>query len=167
MGPAFGAMSKIQPRLRPARKSQRMSLDEALVWLDEAHGGRLESLRWGDAHETRADHQVLGDVPILGLFTNIRQSTSGGDNTLQRGKSGQDADQPFLNVHASAIRAVYDFADPDSSVFITSTGQSGHPLSLYYDDMASLWRRGEYVPMALDPTLARAGGVGTTTLTPR
>ena len=45
----------------------------------------------------------------------------------------------------------------------TATGQSGHPLSRHYDDLGALWRRGEYVPMTLDPELARAGGVGTTT----
>ena len=59
-----------------------------------------------------------------------------------------------------------DFADLDSSVFITSTGQSGHFLSRYYDDLAELWRRGEYIPMSLDIDLARGGAVGTTRLLP-
>ncbi len=142
------------------------ALDEALLWIDETYGGRLESLRWGNAHETRADHQVLGSVPGLGWLFNIRQSTSGGDNTLQRGATSGGKDNPFLNVHASVIRTVYDFADPDSSVFVISTGQSGHPLSHHYDDMAALWRRGEYVPMTLDPDLARAAAVGITRLNP-
>ena len=58
------------------------------------------------------------------------------------------------------FRGVYDFADPDSSVFVTSTGQSGHPLSRHYDDLGELWRRGEYIPMSLDRDLARAAAVG-------
>ena len=33
--------------------------------------------------------------------------------------------------------------DPDSSVFVSATGQSGHPLSRYYDDLGQLWRRGD------------------------
>ena len=48
-----------------------------------------------------------------------------------------------------------------------STGQSGHFLSRHYDDMAQLWRRGEYVPMSLDVNLARAAAVGVTRLMPR
>jgi penicillin amidase len=132
----------------------------------ETYGPALESLRWGDAHEATHDHPVLGEVPVLKWFVNIRQSTSGGDNTLQRGRlSGVDPN-PFQNVHAAAYRGVYDFADPDSSVFVTSTGQSGHFLSRHYDDLGDLWRRGEYVPMSLDPALARAGGIGTLTLVP-
>ena len=144
----------------------RMALDDALVFLDETYGAALDSLRWGDAHEAVHEHPVLGEVPVLEWFVNIRQSTSGGDQTLMRGltRGGQVA--PFENVHAAGFRAVFDFADPDSSVFITATGQSGHFLSRHYDDMGELWRRGEYIPMSLDPALARAAAVGVTRLLP-
>jgi penicillin amidase len=144
----------------------RIALDEAIIWLDETYGTTLESLRWGDAHEATHDHPVLGDAPFLNWFVNIRQSTSGGDNTLMRGKTAGVGPDPFQNVHAAGYRGVYDLADPDSSVFVISTGQSGHPLSRHYDDLGERWRQGEYVPMALDPDLARAAAVGVTTLTP-
>jgi len=147
----------------------RLSLDAALVWLAQRYGPNLESWRWGDAHQATHDHQVLGDVPILRHFVNIRQSTSGGSHTLMRGQTrgGPSTEpDPFLNVHGAGYRGVYDLADPDASVFITSTGQSGHPLSRHFDDLGVLWRRGEYIPMTLDPDLARAGGVGITRLVP-
>ncbi|NBT53257.1 MAG: penicillin acylase family protein, partial [Marivivens sp.] len=144
----------------------RQSLDEALIWISENQSGSLESLRWGDAHTAVHVHKALADAPILRWFVNIHQSTSGGDNTLLRGLTSGVDPTPFRNVHAAGYRGVYDFADPDSSVFIISTGQSGHPLSRYYDDMGELWRRGEYIPMSLDPSLARAGAVGVTVLVP-
>ncbi|SHI32088.1 penicillin acylase family protein [Wenxinia saemankumensis] len=144
----------------------RMALDDALVWIGEKYGPQLESLRWGDAHEAAQDHQTLGAVPVLNWFVNIRQSTSGGDNTLMRGRTSGDPAHPFRNVHAAGYRGVYDFADPDSSVFVISTGQSGHFLSRHYDDIGELWRRGEYLPMSLDPALARAAGIGTIRLLP-
>ncbi|MEJ6510484.1 MAG: penicillin acylase family protein [Octadecabacter sp.] len=144
----------------------RLALDDALIWVGEHHGTALESVRWGNAHEATLDHPVLGEAPVLRWFVNIRQSTSGGDNTLMRGRTSGVGDDPFRNVHAAAYRGVYDFADPDSSVFITSTGQSGHFLSRYYDDLGDLWRRGEYIPMSLDPALARGGAVGVTMLEP-
>ncbi|MEI4262379.1 penicillin acylase family protein [Roseovarius sp. D0-M9] len=144
----------------------RLALDDALVWITERYGTALESLRWGDAHQAAHDHPVLGDIPGLGYFVNIRQSTGGGDHTLQRGRTSGTGENPFANVHAAGYRGVYDFADPGSSVFIVSTGQSGHFLSRHYDDLAQLWRRGEYIPMSLDPDLARAGAVGVTVLTP-
>ena len=146
----------------------RMALDDALIWISERYGPSLESLRWGDAHQATHDHQVLGDVPLLRYFVNIRQSTSGGDNTLLRGRTrGGNGPDPFHNVHGAGYRGVYDFADPDSSVFIIATGQSGHFLSRYYDNLSQLWRRGEYIPMSLDHDLARAASVGITTLLPQ
>lgn len=145
----------------------RIALDEALLRLSERYGGNIESWRWGDAHQATHDHPTLGQVAVLRHLVNIRQSTSGGDFTLMRGRtSGKDPD-PFLNVHGAGYRGVYDFADPDSSVFVTSTGQSGHPLSRFYDDLGELWRRGEYIPMSLDTGLAKAAAVGITRLEPR
>lgn len=145
----------------------RLALDDALIWIEETWGPALETLRWGDAHQATHDHAVLGEVPLLRFFVNIRQSTNGGDNTLQRGLTRGSEPNPFHNTHGAAYRGVYDFADPDSSVFVTSTGQSGHFLSRHYDDLAQLWRRGEYIPMSLDEGLARAAAVGVTILRPR
>ena len=144
----------------------RLALDDALAGLEKTYGSEITALRWGEAHQATHDHPVLGNIPVLKWFVNIRQWTSGGDNTLQRGKTIGTGPNPYLNVNAGAYRGVYDFADPDSSVYIISTGQSGHPLSRHYDDLGELWRRGEYVPMSLDETLARAGATGITTLRP-
>ena len=144
----------------------RMALDDALLQLSEKYGRNVESWRWGDAHQAMQDHEVLGKFPVLKWIVNIRQSTSGGDNTLNRGLTSGRGPDPYMNVNGAGYRGVYDFADPDSSVFIISTGQSGHPLSRYYDDMSELWRRGEYVPMSLDPALARAAATGITRLHP-
>lgn len=143
------------------------ALDEALLRLTERYGENVESWRWGDAHMATHRHSVLGDVALMRHFVNIRQSTSGGDHTLMRGRTSGRDPEPFANVHGAVYRGVYDFADPESSVFILSTGQSGHPLSRHYDDLGDLWRRGEYIPMTLDPDLARGGSVGITRILPR
>jgi penicillin amidase len=144
----------------------KLSLDSALVELSEIYGDRIDSWRWGQAHQAHHDHEILGKVPFLSWFANIRQETSGGDHTLMRGRTGGTGPTPYANVHAAGFRAVIDFSDPDSSVYIISTGQSGHFLSRHYDDLARLWRRGEYILMSLDPELARGGAEGTTVLTP-
>jgi len=145
----------------------RSALDDALVMLGVDDERALGLLRWGDFHEAAQDHPVLGTSPLLSWFVNIRQSTSGSDDTLMRGRMRGTGSNPFLNVHAAAYRGVYDFADPDASVFIISTGQSGHPLSENYDNLSGLWRRGEYIPMSLDPALARGAAQGVTRLLPR
>ncbi|TPE53824.1 penicillin acylase family protein [Amaricoccus solimangrovi] len=144
----------------------RRALDDALAELQESYGPRLESWRWGDAHVAIHRHTPLGDIPGLRQLVNIRQGTAGGDDTLMRGLTPGGGPYPYRNVHAAGLRVVQDFADPDSSVFIVATGESGHPLSRHYDDLADPWRRGEYIPMALDLDRVRAGSAGTTTLLP-
>ncbi|NNF90719.1 MAG: penicillin acylase family protein, partial [Boseongicola sp.] len=51
----------------------RLSLDDALLWIDETYGQSLDSLRWGDAHEATHDHSVLGEVGWFSWVVNIRQ----------------------------------------------------------------------------------------------
>lgn len=147
-------------------EAARQALDAALIEIEARFGPRIESWRWGDAHQALHRHQTLGETPLLRLLVNIRQSTPGGDHTLLRGLATGAGPEPYLSVHAAGLRAVYDFSDPDASVFVIATGESGHLLSRHYDDLAALWRRSEYVPMSFDPALARAGAVGVTTLLP-
>jgi penicillin amidase len=144
----------------------RRALDEALIEIEGRYGSRIDAWRWGDAHQALHRHQTLGEIPVLRHLVNIRQSTPGGDHTLRRGVMPGKGDEPYLNLHASGLRVAVDFADPDASVFVVATGQSGHPLSRHYDDLAALWRRGDYVPMSLDAELARAGAVGVTRIAP-
>ncbi|NBO21250.1 MAG: penicillin acylase family protein, partial [Rhodobacteraceae bacterium] len=98
----------------------RMALDDALIDLTTRFGPNIESWRWGDAHVAAQDHPVLGGVPVLGDLVNLRQSTSGDESTLMRGSPRGTGPNPFENVHGAGYRGVYDFADPDASVFVTS-----------------------------------------------
>ncbi|WP_265502245.1 penicillin acylase family protein [Paracoccus beibuensis] len=144
----------------------RQSLDRAILDLSARYGSDVASWRWGDAHQARHLHPGLGGLQALGWIVNITQSISGGEFTVSRTGLFGTGPQRFEAVSGAGYRGVYDLADPDSSVFIISTGQSGHPFSRHYDDMAGLWRRGEYVGMSLDPDLARAAAVGVTMLIP-
>lgn len=145
----------------------RQALDQAILDLTGRYGPDLASWRWGDLHHARHVHPALGDMRGLSYIVNLLQSTSGDGSTIARAGVLGHGRNPWLNVTGAVYRGVYDLADPDSSVFIISTGQSGHPLSRHYDDMAELWRRGEYVGMSLDPALARAAASGVTQLLPR
>lgn len=145
----------------------RQSLDAALQDLSTRFGPAVASWRWGAVHEARQLHPALGRAPGLGFIVNLRQSVSGGEFTMAAAPPLGRGPQRWSTVKGAGYRGVYDMADPDSSVFITSTGQSGHPLSRHYDDLSALWRRGEYISMSLDPGLARAAAEGVTTLRPQ
>ena len=155
------------PEPETCAEMARRALDDALTELARTHGPDPGSWRWGEAHRAVHTHAPLGFVAGLGMLVNIEHETSGGDHTLNRGSTRGRDPEPYRNVHAAGLRMVVDFADPDRSVFVAATGQSGHPLSRHYDDLGALWRRGDYVPMSLDPADARAGAVGASRLSPR
>lgn len=144
----------------------RQSLDRAILDLTERFGPEVASWRWGDVHYVRQNHPALGRIQGLGWIMNLTQAVSGGEYTLARSGLLGSGNNPYQAINGAGYRGVYDLADPDSSVFIISTGQSGHPFSSHYDDLAELWRRGEYIGMSLDPGLARAAAVGITRLEP-
>ena len=49
-----------------------------------------------------------------------------------------------------SMRAVYDLAEPDSTLVSLAPGQSGHPASPHYDDLLRGWLRGELFPLATE-----------------
>ncbi|MEL6209487.1 MAG: penicillin acylase family protein, partial [Pseudomonadota bacterium] len=87
--------------------------------------------------------------------------------TILRGAMPGRGARPFENVHASGLRMALDFADLDRSRIVIATGQSGHPLSRHYDDLAAIWGRGDTIPMSMRDADARLGALGEMRLIPR
>lgn len=143
-----------------------LALEDALARLAREYGSNVEGWRWGAAHTAVHRHMPFGFVSPLSIFFNIEQETSGGDDTLLRGQSTGKGPHPFRNIHAAGLRIVLDFADPDRSMMIIATGQSGHPFSRFYDHLADRWARGDMIPMSMDDADARAGALGVMTLEP-
>lgn len=154
-------------RIESCAEISKLALDDALDELVEAYGEEFTSWRWGEAHRAVQKHTPLGRQWPFDLFVNIEHETSGGDYTLLRAKTAGRGATPYQNIHGAGFRAVYDFADLDRSVFVIATGQSGHILSRHYDDLAELWRAGEYISMSMNREDIEAGALGISQLSPQ
>ncbi len=154
------------PERETCREIAAGALDDALERLAADHGPEIAGWRWGAAHRAVHRHMPLGFAGPLGVLVNIEQETSGGDHTILRGATTGRGPRPFENVHASGLRIVIDFADLDRSSMMISTGQSGHPLSRWYDHLAEPWARGDTIPMSTSDLDARSGGVGVMRIEP-
>lgn len=139
------------------------SFEEMVRNLRMLQGEWPSKWRWGVAHRAQMQNQPLGTLPILGSLINRAIASDGGADTINRGITRIDSSDPFSNIHGSTYRAVYDLADPDKSLFMISTGQSGNPLSPHYDDLVRPWAKGEYIPMIT--TRARLDPQTSSTLT--
>ena len=157
-------------RATPARETCGQVLGEALARalkdLEVQFGPDRTKWRWGEAHVAVNEHRPFGQVPQLALFFNVEVPSPGGDETLNRGKSDWSSTRPFANRHASSMRAIYDFADLERSLFMLPTGQSGNPISRNYRNFAERWAAVEYIEIPTTPEAVARIAAGTWTLTP-
>lgn len=122
-----------------------LSLSEAVADLGDAYGPEMGAWAWQDAHPVLNRHIPAGFLPLVGGAFTIEHPSAGGTYTVNRGQHSFSSDRPFANIHAAGYRAVYDLADPDASLYMISTGQSGNPLSPFYGNLTEPWANGDYV----------------------
>jgi penicillin amidase len=136
------------PALETCEELLALSLEAALADLRKRFGDQMSAWRWGPAHVARHEHRPFGRRPMLARLFDIRVPTPGDTYTVNAGRVNLfDDAQPFASRHAASLRAIYDLADPERSLFIHSGGQSGNVLSPHYDAFTAAWARGEYIPM--------------------
>jgi penicillin amidase len=125
----------------------------------ERMGADPKSWAWGKLHQgyfahaltalpstKNADSMIVGPLP-----------KGGGDSTPMMAAYRPTDFKVFLG---ASVRIVVDVGDWDKSQWINAPGQSGDPRSPHYGDLASLWAKGEYVPMvysaeAIDRVIAQ------------
>ncbi len=144
------------------------ALNLALADLKRRYGDDPKQWHWGDAHYALSEHRPFGRQPLLAKLFDIRMPSPGDTYTVDVGRNTlSDEAAPFASRHGASLRAIYDLADLDKSVYIHSTGQSGNLLSPLYKNFAERWARVEYIPMSMQRSDALEGSLGTLKLLPR
>jgi penicillin amidase len=139
------------PAVETCEELLAVSLDAALADLAKRYGADISQWRWGEAHFARHEHRPFGRQKLLARWFDITVPTPGDSYTVNVGrKDFFDEERPFANRHAASLRAIYDLADPEKSLFIHSGGQSGNILSPHYAAFTEAWAKGEYIPMITD-----------------
>ncbi|HQR72410.1 MAG TPA: penicillin acylase family protein [Burkholderiaceae bacterium] len=131
------------------------SLDASVQQLAESSGRDLAGLRWGESHQAIAEHRPLSSAWLLASFFGLRTPFPGDTFTINVGALSNRPDAPFSTSHAASLRAIYDLSAADSSTWVLSTGQAGHPLSDSYASMLPLWRDVQSLPMRFAATSNR------------
>jgi penicillin amidase len=143
------------------------SFDAALTSLRDRLGSDMAAWRWGALHRAAFRHPVVGRVPFLRDLFGTVIATDGGPFTINRGSARLlGGDDLFAHIHGAGLRAVFDLADLDRSRFVIASGQSGHPLSPFYDDTTTLWRDGGTFTLAGDAAALRRDAVAILRLLP-
>ncbi len=129
------------------------SMREAIAELSRTVG--VETFEWGWENV----HQI-SFIPFAGSILDdklennpgmsmVRQSLldrgpfphGGHSTTINQGK--YDWNRPFMMTHGASFRFITDLGS-DAYYAILSTGQSGNPISDFYDDQIPSWKDGNY-----------------------
>ena len=128
------------------------ALDRALDRISASMGSDAKKWRWGAWHPAISSHKPFGKVPYLNALFDVRVESAGDLFTVNVGQYwANEKKTPFANRHAASMRAVYDLGQPDQSLFIYQTGQSGHVLDPRSRNMASHWAEGGYLDLQQTP----------------
>ena len=133
----------------------RETLARAVTKLKALPAAKQE--RWGALHTVTFRHPVAPAFDV-GPFERPGDVTTP-NNTRY--------DAAFRQVHGASYRQLLDLADWDRALATSAPGQSGQPTAEHYADLAPLWAKGEYFPLAY--TRAKVDSVARhrLTLTPR
>jgi penicillin amidase len=128
------------------------ALERALIQLRLSFGPDFAAWEWGRVHSARFVHPILGRVPVIGGFFRFEIPTDGDNWTVSRGTTRlSDPADPYGHVHGAGVRAVYDLADLDRSLFSMALGESGNPFSSHFADLLVRWRDGPSIMIPREP----------------
>lgn len=126
------------------------ALINALETLETTYGPAPDQWAWGPIHESVHEHTPFSSVPGLSKYFTIKAETGGGPYSPNQGNFSGNGAKPFQNRHGAGYRAVYDLSDLDRSIYIQSTGQSGHPFSDDYRHFVDFWKNGKFINISTD-----------------
>ncbi len=145
--------------------------------LEQRLGTNAASWRFGALHTSTFREATVGGsgiAPIEALFNRGPFPTSGwgaivnatASNLGCYGRSEEPCQNPYAVTNVPSMRMILDLTNWDNARMIHTTGQSGHPLSPHYIDMADAWRLIQYIPGPFSRPAVEAATVETLRLLP-
>lgn len=130
----------------------RASFVGAVKGLAAEFGVQPRDWRWDAAHAVVLRHELSEAVPLLSGWLDGGPYPWGG-SAATVGRAGYRYDRPAIVNHAATVRVVGEmFPDTGPRMgAVMAAGQSGHPLSEFYDDQTFPWLSGRLLPIAARP----------------
>ncbi|HYT94273.1 MAG TPA: penicillin acylase family protein, partial [Gemmataceae bacterium] len=108
-------------------------------------GADMGKWRWGARHTVTFQHPLDSLGPAYAKAFDLGPMERGGDAQTP---NNTRHDEKFRQLHGATYRHLFDLADWDRGLATSAPGQSGQLGSPHYGDLAPLWARGEYFPLA-------------------
>ncbi len=143
-------------------KSYQKSMDDLVAQF----GDDMSTWKWGDAHTLTHVHPIGKKKPFDKLFNVGPFAMPGTNAVMNKMAFPLNADGKYEIFIGPALRIIHDFSQPQNSISINPTGQSGHVMNTYYDDQTEMFNAGIYRKQMTDAKEIEDNSIGTLTLTP-
>ncbi len=128
----------------------KLALQQAVLSLNNQLGTDVNSWTWNRVHKVEYKHP-LGSVAIFKPFFNVGLFEIAGANEVINNTMFDYSDAAEYTIKAGpSTRRIVDFSDVENSWSILPTGQSGNPMSKYYNDQAEMYATGKFRKMKLN-----------------
>lgn len=147
----------------------KRALVQARVELTMKLGKVPATWRWGRLHQLELKHPVFGTDSVPDVVRNVFDRGGielPGGNSIVNANSWDAASDGYDVTTGPSMRMVIDLSDLDRSVWVNSTGQSGHAYDRHYTDQIDAWARGESYPWPFTQAAVKAGSESELTLVP-
>lgn len=134
---------------------------------EELQGSDPSQWNWGELHTITFTHEVMNNFPIINnAFNRGPFPTAGGSSQVNNMRWSTNTEGYIVGGATPSQRLIVDLNDLANSLLIHPTGQSGHPGSPHYIDMAVMWTNIEYTTLYWDLDALKQNAEGVLHFTP-
>lgn len=130
------------------RAAVQQSFTDAVTGVRQRLGPDPSRWRWDRLHRAVFAHTPFHRFRWLRRLCSRTIPTGGDWSSINVGGTWS-YDRPFEQRYVAGYRQILDLSTPDRGLFIQAVGQSGHPLSPHYADMAARWQARGYCAMRM------------------
>ncbi|MCD6116652.1 penicillin acylase family protein [bacterium] len=132
------------------------SFSSAIDSLKKLENTDVNKWPWGKFHTITFSH-MLGKNPLLSNALNVGPFPISGSGSSILNSGSFIRNNPEADIYLCAS-AIYNVSNPDNSISVLSTGQSGQPVDEHYKDQVNLSVKNLFHPSLLDTAKVKNSG---------